>query len=610
MPSLSSSLRSSTFRSARREDAGRGSALWYLAAVVAGLLVPCLIVVVGLIAMLLDEQGLKASPVRLGTFLGIPVPSAFIDLPPLVQLSYLVGLALLLGILFSLAVWLDRCGADARSRAVTMKLHRDVFAQSMRRAEIEGAVAQRAQAQLLIEHRLPQLGRGLSAWWRSMPRSILTVIGCVAVALLVNIPLASLAVISGLLLWQLYRALRHSTENETSAWETPRSRRRLVNLLSQAPLLARSQSGTATDSSFLGELESLYRRLESQQKLRARLWPLMALASSFAIALLVLGLGVNLFDDVSGLSLPSALVLGLALTGAVAGSTRLAQAFKASIAADEAAHSVYQYMQIVDDAPPSEQRVGLAGLRDKIEMVDVTLGGDGGDVILSNVSLQLRPGTLVALLGTNSVSTLSLAELLLGIGRPGHGRISIDGISLSDIHPRSLVKNVLWIGADGPLYDASVIDNIAAGQSPVDTHDIMQVTQRLGIYDSLTRLSDGLQTMLTPNDSRLSEEERYAIGVARALVHKPPIIVVEEPPMPADELVTDNCFAALRHLVDENSLVLILPRRLNTLRSADRVLLLNGSKLAGEGKHNELLQSSDLYRHLNYQLFNPYRDFL
>ncbi|MGV3485987.1 MAG: ATP-binding cassette domain-containing protein [Planctomycetaceae bacterium] len=608
MPSLSTSLRSNTFRSARREEAGRGSFFWHVAAVAAGLLVPCLIVVVGLIAMLLDEHGLKVSPVRLGTFLGVPIPDWFMNLPPLVQLTYLVGIALLLAILFSLAIWFDRNGADARSRAVTMKLHRDVFAQSMRRAEIEGAVAQRARAQMLIEQRLPQLGRGLSSWWRSMPRSILMVIGCVTVALLVNIPLASLAVISGLLLWQLYRALRLSIENETSAWETPRSRRKLVNLLSQSPLLARTQSGSPTDSAFMAELDVLYRRLEHQQKLRGRLWPIMALASSLAIALLMLGLGVNLFDDRSGLSLPAALVLGLSLTGAVAGSTRLTHAIGASVTADEAAHSVYQYMQIVDDAPPSEQRVGMAGLRDKVELVDVTLG-DGSDTILSNVSLQLRPGSLVAILGTNSVSTLSLAELLLGIGRPGHGRIAIDGISLRDIHPRSLVKNVLWIGADGPLSEASVIDNIDAGHGNVDTHEIMQVTQRLGIYDALTRLSDGLQTILTPNDSRLSEEVRYAIGVARALMHKPPIIVVEEPPMPPDELVTDNCLLALRHLVDQNSLVLMLPKRLNTLRSADRVLLLNGPKIAGEGKHNELLQSSDLYRHLNYQLFNPYREF-
>ena len=602
------SFRFPAFRTARREEAGRASFGWYLVAIAAGLLVPCLIVVVGLIAMLLSPQGLKSSPVRLGSHLTVPIPAWFIDLPPLVQLTYLVGLSLTLAIAFSFAIWAHRYGADRRSRAITLKLHQDLLRQSMRRAEIEGAVTQRVRAQGLIEQRLPQLARGLSSWWRSMPRSLLMLVGCIVVALLVNVPLASLAVISGLLLWQFYRSLRQTIESETAAWETPRARRRLVNLIAQAPLLARTQSGGAADLAFVAELETLYKRLEIQQKLRGRLWPLMSLATSGAIALLVLGLGVNLFDDQSGLSLPAALVLGLSLAGAVAGSTRLVQAINASAAADEASRATYQYLGIVDDSPPSEQRVGLAGLRDQVELVDVTLADAVGETILSHVSLQLRPGTLVALLGTNAVSTFSLAELLLGIGRPNHGRIAVDGISLRDIHPRSLVKNVLWVGADGPISDASVIDNIAAGHTSVDTHDIMTVTQELGIYDALSRLPEGLQTILSPNDSRLSAEERYAIGIARALLHKPPIIVVEEPPLPTEELAADLCFAALRRLVSEKSLVLILPKRLNTLRAADRVLLLNGPKIAGEGKHNELLQSSDLYRHLNYQLFNPYRD--
>jgi len=592
----------------RREVEGRGSILWYVAATLSGLLVPALIVVAGLIAMLLDKEGLRESPVRLGTFLAIPLPESLLNLTPLWQLSYLVGIALVMAIVFSLAIWIHRHGADERSRAITMRLHRDLFNQSMRRAEIEGAIAQRGRTQILIEQKLPQLAKGLSAWWRSMPRSLLMLVGCVVVALLVNIPLASLAVISGLLLWQLYRSLRQSIDNETSAWETPRSRRRLVNLVGQSPLLARTQAGAPSDQSYVAELDSLYRRLQNQQSLRGRLWPIMTLATSSAISLLVLGLGVNLFDQASGLSVPAALVLGLSLAGAVAGSTRLIEALNASIAADEAASSIDQYMRIVDDAPPSEQRVGMAGLRETLDLADVSLNDLSGETILSNLSVQFRPGTMVSILGSHGIATHSLAELLLGIGRPSHGRIAIDGISLRDIHPRSLVKNVLWVGADGPISEATVIDNIAAGHTNVDPHDIMVVTQKLGIYDSLMRLSEGLQTMLTANDSRLTPEERYAIGIARAVLHKPPIVVVEEPPLPPEELATDNCFAALRHLVDERSLVVMLPRRLNTLRSSDRVMLLNGSKLAGEGKHNELLQSSELYRHLNYQLFNPYRD--
>jgi ABC-type multidrug transport system fused ATPase/permease subunit len=80
-----------------------------------------------------------------------------------------------------------------------------------------------------------------------------------------------------------------------------------------------------------------------------------------------------------------------------------------------------------------------------------------------------------------------------------------------------------------------------------------------------------------------------------------------EPPPPAEHVADDPCLKALRKLADQGTLVVVLPRRLSTLRTVDRVVLLNGPRLAGEGKHAELLSSSDLYRHLNYLLFNPYR---
>ena len=96
-------------------------------------------------------------------------------------------------------------------------------------------------------------------------------------------------------------------------------------------------------------------------------------------------------------------------------------------------------------------------------------------------------------------------------------------------------------------------------------------------------------------------------GIARALLHQPPIVLAKEPPPPAEHIAEDPCLKALRRLVDAGTLVVILPKRLQTLRTADRVVLFNGDRLVGEGRHAELLSSSDLYRHLNYLLFNPYR---
>jgi len=595
------------FRAARHDPSAKASLVWHLSLIAAGLLIPCLIVMVGVIAALLEGRGITRSPVQLGAHLTVPVPDFWTAETPLVQLSYLVGISLVTAIVLTIAVWGHRRASDRRSRGVMAHLHRELLRQSLRRAEIEGAIAQRERAEVLIEQKLPQLSRGLIAWWQAFPRSLLLVISSIALALLVSVPLASLAVIGGLLLWQYYQWLRSRAEDENTAWELPRSRRRMVDLLSQSPLLAKTQCGGAADQGFEAELDFLMRRIAGLQASRSRVTPLLGIAFAVVIAILVLGLGVNLLSPGSPLSITSALVLGLALGSAVSGVTRLTQAMAGVAMADEAAASIYQFLRVVDDAPPSEQRVGLAGVRDSVELEDVSLSIEGGDTILSGLSLDFRPGELVVLMGTRSVSALALAELLLGIGRPSSGRILFDGIALKDIHPRSLTKNVLWVGADGPIGAGTLLENLVGQSDRGEPHDLMSVVQSLGIESLLTRLEDGQQTILSADDRRLSAEEKYSIGIARAVIHRPSIIVVQEPPASPDELGGDRALVALRKLADQGSLVIVLPRRLPTLRSADRVILLNGAKLAGEGKHSGLLQSSDLYRHLNYLLFNPYR---
>jgi ATP-binding cassette subfamily B protein len=416
-----------------------------------------------------------------------------------------------------------------------------------------------------------------------------------------------LAVIGGLLLWQLYQWLRLRMEDEATSWELPKSRRRLVDLISQAPLLAKTHTGGAVDKAFESEVDLLMQRIARGQASRSRLVPILSIAASMVIALLVLGLGVNLLTDQSSLSVSSALVLGLALGGAVVGAIRLFEATKAIDVGEEAARAIYQYLRVTDDAMPSEQRVALAGVRETVVFGDVSLSVEGEESILSSVSLEFRPGEMIALMGSRSVSALALAELLLGIGRPTRGKILLDGIEIKAIHPRSLAENVLWIGADGPISEGTLLQNLIGESGSGVRTDITAVIETLGIDSLLKRFEDGLQIVLSEDDRRLSVDEKYAIGIARAILHRPSIIVVQEPPASIDELVGDRAQVALRKLADEKSLVIVLPRRLPTLRVSDRVVLLSGAKLAGEGKHNELLQSSDLYRHLNYLLFNPYR---
>lgn len=599
--------RLSTLTGPRSEPEAGGSILMHLWAILAGILAPFLVVMVGLIAALLNSRGLSEPEVRLGTHLQIPLPEALLERSEIAQLTLLVVVALVAAIVFCAAVWLNRRAADARARRVVRGLHHRVLSQSLRRAELEGAAAQRRRAEKLIGQQLPSVQAGVSLWYRSVPRSVLMLLGCVAVAVLVNVWLALLAVISGVLIWQLYRYLRNAENNELSHWEVPRTRRRMAELVGRAPLLARLQARGLTDQTFRTELDSLYRRLASEDARRGRVWPLLFMATTVAIAVLLLGLGVNLFDADNGLSLPAALVLGLSLTGAVAAAGRLGVLAGQLRDSGDACEAVYHYLQRSDEVLPSEQRVGLAGLRDSVEIQNVTLNDSTGGAILSNLSLRFTPGSLVALLGTEAVSTQALVELLMGFGRPEGGSVQIDGIPLLDIHPQALARHVMWIEPGGPIWDGTVQENLLGGDHSIDNREVVEVLERLGVYERIQRLPEGLSTIVSAGDSGLGLETTYAIGIARALLHRPLVVLVSEPPPMAEHLSEDPCLAALRSLADSGCLVVMLPRRVSSLRAADRVVLLNGPRLVGEGRHSELLSDSDLYRHLNYLLFNPYR---
>ncbi len=599
--------RFNTLAQPRSEPEAGGALLSYLWSALAGLLVPVLVVMIGLIAVLLNSGGLSNESVRLGTHLSVPVTAGFADQAPLLQLTELVGSSFILAAIFSLAVWLHRREADARARRIVKSLHSRVLKQSLRRAELEGAAAQHVRAEQLIGQQLPSIQRGLSLWYRAIPRSILLLVGCVVVALLVNVWLALLAVVSGVLLWQLFRNLRHDDESNLAHWEVPRARRRMAELVGQAPLLARLQTQGLADRSFGAELDTLYRRISDEDSRLGRIWPLLFLAISAAIAVVVLGLGVNLFEVDSGLSVPSALVLGLALVGVVAAAGRLLALATQLRESGEASDAVYHYLEPSSEIAPSEQRVGLAGLRDGVEIQDVTLSDSTGHPILSHLSLKLTPGSLVALLGTESVSTRALTELLMGFGMPAEGRVTIDGIPLRDVHPQALSRNVMWIEPNGPIWDGTIQENVRGSDESINNGDLVEALEEVDIYERLQRLPEGLNTIVTAGDSMLGKETTYAMAVARALLHKPPIMLAMEPPPPAEHLAEDPCLKAIRKLVNQGTLVVMLPRRLPTLRTADRVVLLNGPRLVGEGKHADLLGSSDLYRHLNYLLFNPYR---
>ena len=595
-----------TLSRARRDPSAGSSLGLYVWSVLAGLLVPLLVILLGLIAAVLNTQGLGSS-VKLGNHLRVPVPRWLYSIDPLMQLTTMVVVAFALAAAFSMVVWLHRRSADRRSRGIARNLHASLLNQSMRRAEIEGAAAQQVRAVELIGTDLPRLQDGLSLWYRVLPRSVLTLLACIALALLVNPWLTVVAVVTGYFLWKWLLGLSRRDDDEMSLWDIDRCRTAMADLVGRGPLLARLQTPGLTGRAFEAQTDRLYRLLEAEDRKSGRVWPLVFLAVTAAVAILILGMGVNSFQTENTLRLPSVVVLALALGATTAAVSRLMALAEQLKVSGDASDRIFSYLRQIGELAPSEQRVGLAGVRDGVVIEGVSLYDSTGSAILENLSLSLRPGTLVAVLGTDDVSVRALAELLMGFGSPSEGRVAIDGIPLRDIHPRALADNVMWIEPDGPIWDGTILDNVRGEDESIHNSDVVEALQKLDVYERLHRMPDGLSTIVTSTENDLGQEATYAIAVARASVHRVPIVLVAEPTAPAEHLGDDPALKTFREMAARGAIVVMLPRRLPSLREADRVVLLNGPRMAGEGDHATLLAESDLYRHLNYLLFNPYR---
>src|SRR5690606_11477003 len=117
-----------------------------------------------------------------------------------------------------------------------------------------------------------------------------------------------------------------------------------------------------------------------------------------------------------------------------------------------------------------------------------------------------------------------------------------------------------WVGHDGPLWHGSIAENLAGHDAVGGNEALTEAARAAGIYDRLLELEDGFSTIVAGDDTRFDTSLRYGIAIARALLRKPAIVIVQEPTSGPEGLADDACLAALRSLADNGSLVIVLPR--------------------------------------------------
>jgi subfamily B ATP-binding cassette protein MsbA len=246
------------------------------------------------------------------------------------------------------------------------------------------------------------------------------------------------------------------------------------------------------------------------------------------------------------------------------------------------------------EAPDAIDAVDIKG---DIRVEDVGFTYPGGARVLHDITFEAKPGEVIAVVGLTGAGKTTLVSLIPRFYDPTVGRVTIDGVDVRQYRVRSLREKIAIVLQDPVLFAGTIADNLRYGRLDATDQEVEQAARAAHAHEFIARLPNGYQTEIAQAGGTLSGGERQRLSVARAILKNAPILILDEPTSSLDSISEEIVFAALRRLRAGRTTI-VIAHRLSTVRDADRILVLDGGEIAAQGRHEDLLKSSQLYRRM------------
>ena len=259
---------------------------------------------------------------------------------------------------------------------------------------------------------------------------------------------------------------------------------------------------------------------------------------------------------------------------------------------------------------PSERDEGTRPLqraRGLIEFRDVVARYQGqATPALDGISFVASPGTVTAIVGRSGSGKSTLAKLLPRFYEPERGEILLDGHPLADYPLADLRRQIALVGQQVMLFDGSVADNVAYGESQAASRERIEAAVRdANATEFVSRLPSGIDESIGAKGGKLSGGQRQRLVIARAMLKDAPILILDEATAALDNESERLVQDALAHLIPDRT-TLVIAHRLSTIEHADQVLVLDDGKLVEQGTHAELMVAGGVYAHLHAVQFREH----
>lgn len=264
---------------------------------------------------------------------------------------------------------------------------------------------------------------------------------------------------------------------------------------------------------------------------------------------------------------------------------------------------------VLDEPTEAAQDTGtrsLDGVRSAIALQGVSFRYEGVEAwALTDMSLTVRPGEVLALVGSSGAGKTTLVNLIPRFHDPTAGAILIDGVDLREIRLSALRRQIGIVSQETLLFDDTVGNNIAYGKDEATEEAITDAARAAFAHDFIMKLPNGYETLIGENGVRLSGGERQRLAIARALLRNPPILILDEATSSLDTESERMVQMALANLMKGRT-TFVIAHRLSTVQRADRIAVLAGGRLVEIGRHEELLAKVGVYHRLHQMQFQDH----
>jgi ATP-binding cassette subfamily B protein len=338
---------------------------------------------------------------------------------------------------------------------------------------------------------------------------------------------------------------------------------------------------------FTGHSEELYQAGALAERTWATYWPVISFIIGTGTLIVWYVGGRQVIGQRMSLGMLTAFLAYLGMFyGPMQFLSRLADWFARSLASAE---RIFEILDSEPDVPDAAEPVPMPRIEGHVEFRDVTFGYDAHKPVIRNLSLDVQPGEMIGLVGRSGAGKSTTINLVCRFYDANQGQILIDGAEIKKIRQHDLRSQIGVVLQDTFLFNGTIAENIRYARPEATLEEIMAAAKAANAHDFIVQKPDGYDTPVGERGQSLSGGERQRISIARAILHNPRILILDEATSSVDTDTEKQIQDAIARLIKGRT-TFAIAHRLSTLRNANRLVVLKEGKVEEVGTHAELLE--------------------